>query len=131
MNSLTSPTIAIRQHPDEKPHPNNEASPALEHYRAGEEVCREGEPGDKFFLIRNGTAEVRRQTPEGPRVLARLGRKDLFGDQAVVRQTTRNATIIAVDDLYVYTIDEKWFAPHRSVIQRFVQRTVDVYGVPQ
>ncbi|MFZ5474315.1 MAG: cyclic nucleotide-binding domain-containing protein [Pseudomonadota bacterium] len=62
--------------------------------KAGQVVIRQGEPGDNYYLIREGEAEVSRTGPDGkPVVLARLGKGDGFGEEALLSGMPRNATV--------------------------------------
>jgi cAMP-dependent protein kinase regulator len=49
-------------------------------YQPGESIVTEGEPGDEFFLIESGTAEVKK----GDAVVGVLGKGDYFGGECVV-----------------------------------------------
>lgn len=55
----------------------------------------EGDQGREMYVITDGTAEV---TRDG-RPVAQLGRNDVVGELAVLRHTTRNATVTATSDL--------------------------------
>jgi CRP-like cAMP-binding protein len=56
-------------------------------------VIRAGDEGDTFYLVRAGRLEV--LSPEGL-ALARLSRGDYFGEAALLRRETRNATVRAL-----------------------------------
>ena len=58
---------------------------------AGSVLAREGDLGDKFFVIESGTAEVIR---EGAPVTT-LGAGDFFGEIALIREERRIATVTA------------------------------------
>jgi CRP-like cAMP-binding protein len=63
--------------------------------RAGEVVIKQGDEGDYFYVIVNGKCVVTRETPlsrEGIK-LAELGVGDSFGEEALIAEAKRNATI--------------------------------------
>lgn len=55
-----------------------------------ERILKEGEPGDYFYVLESGRAEV---TDKNGRHLAELGPGDYFGEEALVGDTTRNANV--------------------------------------
>ncbi|MCC7493623.1 MAG: ATP-binding cassette domain-containing protein [Fimbriimonadaceae bacterium] len=65
---------------------------------AGEVICRQGEPGDRFYLIAWGRLTVTRQGPAGEVEVARLAAGDQFGELALLRDESRNATVRARGD---------------------------------
>jgi NADH dehydrogenase len=64
-----------------------------EHFEPGEEVFHQGDLGDRIYIIINGEAEVVREDGGREMVLARLGAGEYFGEMALLRQTTRSATV--------------------------------------
>lgn len=58
-----------------------------------EEVIREGEAGDYYYLIEKGRAEVSRLVGGANMVLAELKPGDAFGEEALISGARRNATI--------------------------------------
>ncbi len=79
------------------------------HYLAGEEICREGEPGDAAFIILEGEAEVTVATPHGPLIVAELGRNDIIGETAILCDVPRTATVTAVTELETLRISKENF----------------------
>jgi serine/threonine protein kinase len=68
-------------------------------YRPGDEIVKEGAPGDTAYIIERGACDVYRWI-DGQRVLVRrLEPGDVFGEMAVFSGGTRTATVIAVDDV--------------------------------
>jgi CRP-like cAMP-binding protein len=68
--------------------------------KAGEVVIQQGDPGDYFYTIHEGCCAVRRQdTPDGEeRLLAELHDGDSFGEDALVSDANRNATVEMLTD---------------------------------
>ncbi len=68
--------------------------------QAGETVIKQGEDGDYFYIITQGKCVVTRETPTnkaGIR-LAELGVGDSFGEEALISDAKRNATITMKTD---------------------------------
>ena len=68
--------------------------------RAGDVVIKQGDPGDYFYAITQGRCAVTRETPskaEGLR-LAELGPGDTFGEEALISESPRNATVSMLTD---------------------------------
>ncbi|HXT60827.1 MAG TPA: ATP-binding cassette domain-containing protein [Pirellulales bacterium] len=82
---------------------------ALEQHAAGSTVIRKGDPGDKFYLIREGRAEVVAGDEAHPRRVATLGVGDFFGEAALLTGAPRNATVRALEDLELYALGKQDF----------------------
>jgi MFS family permease len=72
---------------------------------AGETVIREGEHGERFYVIASGEVQV----SQNGRVLRREGRGEAFGEIALLRHVQRTATVIAVTDLELLWLDRETF----------------------
>ncbi len=67
---------------------------------AGETIVEQDAPGDYYYIIQHGRCEVTRQTSTGkvPIKLAELGPGDSFGEEALVSDSRRNATVKMLTD---------------------------------
>jgi len=72
----------------------------------GTVVIREGEPGDRFFLLLSGIAAVS-QSSLGERSVLRAG--DYFGEVALAMGVPRTATVIAMTPCVVASCDTETF----------------------
>lgn len=69
-------------------------------YRAGEVVIKQGDVGDFFYVIVKGKCVVTRETPlnkEGIK-LAELGMAETFGEESLISEAKRNATVSMLTD---------------------------------
>ena len=64
-------------------------------FEAGDTVIKQGEPGDNYYIVSEGLCEVTRVPKDGeaPVKLAELSIGDSFGEEALLTNSTRNATI--------------------------------------
>ena len=63
-------------------------------YPAGKAVINEGDPGTDFYVIKSGQAEVIK-LKEGARTkVAELGPGQYFGEEALIGDTVRNASVV-------------------------------------
>ena len=81
-----------------------------EHYEPGQDVFRQGDLGDRLYIILSGEAEVRRQDAGRESVLARLGPGQCFGEMALVNMAKRNATVRCLAPMDALSLPKKDFA---------------------
>lgn len=81
------------------------ARSAMAEKSAGDTIVAEGDPGDLFYVIADGEVEVSR----AGRSLGTLGPGDQFGEIALIRDTTRTATVVANRPTRLVTIDGRDF----------------------
>ncbi|MFV2031048.1 MAG: cyclic nucleotide-binding domain-containing protein [Gammaproteobacteria bacterium] len=64
-------------------------------YKPGDKVVEQGQDGDFFYIIKEGRCMVSRATPANPNgvKLATLSVGDSFGEEALISETKRNATV--------------------------------------
>jgi MFS family permease len=73
--------------------------------RAGAVVVREGDPGDRYYVVADGTLAVSRQG----RQLATLGRGQGFGEIALVHDSPRMSSVTADGAVLLYALDKDPF----------------------
>lgn len=76
-------------------------------FEDGETIVRQGEPGDDFYIIVDGTALVKQNRGEGeePVEVGRLGPGDYFGEIALLLNRPRAATVVANGPLKCVKLD--------------------------
>jgi MFS family permease len=74
-------------------------------YPAGTEIIREGDIGDRFYLIALGKVEVSTQG----KLAATLGEGDYIGEIALLRDVPRTATCTAASDVEAFSLEREPF----------------------
>ena len=77
--------------------------------RDGEVICRENDPGDRMFIIQSGSVSIHKQIDGREHKLAELGKGEFFGEMAIVSNTPRSATAIAVGQVEILSFDRAGF----------------------
>jgi putative ABC transport system ATP-binding protein len=83
-----------------------------ESYPAGSRIIQQGDPGDRFYLIREGTVVVTRE-PGGKRIVE-LGPGSFFGEAALITGEPRNAHVDTVTNAVVYSLDADSFSEAKA-----------------
>ena len=73
--------------------------------REGKDLTRQDAPGHEFFVLVDGTADVRRKG----RKVRTLGPGDFFGEIALVSRKPRTATVTATSPIRALVITEQSF----------------------
>jgi rhodanese-related sulfurtransferase len=68
------------------------------HVARGQAVIHEGDAGDYYYLVGAGRFQVERLVGGAKVVLAELKSGDTFGEEALVSEAKRNATVVALSD---------------------------------
>jgi CRP-like cAMP-binding protein len=71
----------------------------------GKELIREGERGREFFVLLDGTVDVR----QGKRKLRTMNAGDSFGEIALIAGTPRTATVTAKSRVRVLVVTDRAF----------------------
>lgn len=78
----------------------------------GHIVFREGEPGDRLFIVMDGKVKIARTAPDGrENLLAVLGATEMFGELSLFDPGPRTATVVAVTDTTLAALDHDDLRP--------------------
>ena len=79
-------------------------------FAPGDLIIREGEAGDKFYMVIRGEAEATQRGPDGAQVVVgRFGPGDYFGEIGLLSDAPRIATVRARTPLEVMALDRETF----------------------
>ena len=81
-----------------------------EHFEADETIFREGDRGDRLYVVIDGEVEVVNDSSDGgERVLRTLGAGEAFGEIALINESPRTATVRCKSRTNVLSIDRDAF----------------------
>jgi len=87
----------------------------------GETVIREGDTAETFYVIKEGKAMITRSDGGREQTLAALGAGQFFGEDALIAQSPRNATVTMTSDGTLMCLDQDAF---RELLQETVIQQV-------
>lgn len=90
---------------------------------AGDVVVREGDSGEYFYIISRGRARVEQGADANKKVLATLGVGATFGEDALISDSKRNASVIMATDGLLMRLAEEDF---ESLLEKPTQQTLDI-----
>jgi CRP-like cAMP-binding protein/rhodanese-related sulfurtransferase len=81
------------------------------HFKPGEIIIKQDDPGDYFYIIKEGRCLVTRATPANPKgvKLATLSVGDSFGEEALIAESRRNATVTMLSDGHLMRLNKDDF----------------------
>jgi CRP/FNR family transcriptional regulator, cyclic AMP receptor protein len=74
-------------------------------FAQGATIFKEGDRGEEFFVVVRGSVEIR----IGNRRLETCGQNGIFGEMALIDDSPRSATVVALTDCTVAPIKENQF----------------------
>jgi len=78
-------------------------------YHHGEVIIRQGEAGDGLFVIQEGQLEILSEHEGGETRIRVAGSGELIGEMAVFERQVRSATVRALGEARVLSVDRKNF----------------------
>ena len=82
----------------------------------GTVILRQGDPGDKFYLIRTGRVRVFREDASLETELSVLQAGDDFGEMALFMDEPRSATVAALEETRLMVLSKEQF---QSILKDF------------
>lgn len=79
----------------------------MEKHPAGYTIIKEGEPGDNFFILESGEAEVYKRGQDGPVYKYKKG--DYFGELALLNNEPRAASVVSTTDVKLALLSKEGF----------------------
>ncbi|HSV29864.1 MAG TPA: cyclic nucleotide-binding domain-containing protein [Candidatus Omnitrophota bacterium] len=92
-------------------------------FYAGQKVFKEGDRGDRAYLIQDGTVEI----VKNGMTLASLSKGELFGEMALVDDQPRMASAIALTDVAVVVISRDVFREKLAKADPFIRGLLNIF----
>jgi len=100
-----------------------------ESFNDGEVICKQGDSGDTFYIIKEGTAVCSQKNATGAEgEVARLENGAYFGEIALLTSKPRQATVTVVGDLRCLVLDRKTFKRVMGPMQDILMRSMESYN---
>ena len=76
-------------------------------FSAGQSIFREGDTGQCGYIIEAGKVEITVDSHRGSNLVAVLSKGDIFGEMAIIGDTTRSATAKCVEDCVLFEVSKQ------------------------
>jgi hypothetical protein len=80
----------------------------IKRFAPGDVIVRQGDLGDEMFVIIQGAVDVYATSAGARRRVARHCQGEVFGEMGLVRQQRRSADVVAVEEVELLTVDERF-----------------------
>ncbi|MBF0515693.1 MAG: cyclic nucleotide-binding domain-containing protein [Nitrospirae bacterium] len=89
----------------------------LRRYKTDEFIFDEGDSGDRFYVIVDGSISIYKQLEDGKiERLAELNRGECFGEMALLEDSTRSARAVANEDIMLFELDKAIMNSYDDII---------------
>jgi len=79
-------------------------------FAPGQKIIEQGDKGEHYFIIKSGrVAVMKHKDGSDPVRLAELTEGEAFGEEALIRDQKRGASVVALEETVVFALDEKDF----------------------
>jgi putative peptide zinc metalloprotease protein len=95
-------------------------------FAPGEVIINQGDPGDAFYIVRDGTLEVTARQGRSRRRLRTLKSGDFFGEIALLSDGPRTATVQGLEAGSVWRLERQDF---RDLLGRYLDLEGQIAGV--
>jgi len=111
----------------------------LRRFPAGTVLMRQGDPGDRAWLIKTGELEILLTGPEGTRRIGTVGSKAIVGEMALLDDGLRSATVRALTEVTAIELSRDTFRALRAkapplaayLLESLIAAIRRTYGLPQ
>jgi len=84
-------------------------------YHDGDVIIRQGDVGDRMYVIQEGQVEIILESQGQENLLTVLDTGDFFGEMALFDKDVRSATVRALGEVKILTVDKK------NLMRRFLE----------
>jgi cAMP-dependent protein kinase regulator len=100
-----------------------------EKYNAGDVICTQGDAGNYFYIVHEGTAICKQKDASGEdKIVAELTTGNYFGEIALLTEKPRQATVVADGALKVLALDKATFTRVMGPMDDIMKRNMSSYN---
>lgn len=93
----------------------------------GQYVFREGDAGDRAYLVQEGKIEIIKRTPAGDKLLGDIGRGGIFGEMALIDNQPRMASARAVVPTTLVVVTHEQFEKKLRDADPFIRALLNIF----
>jgi len=98
-----------------------------EKFKTGATIIKQGDPGEKFYVVTSGECVVTIDSEEGSKEVGKIAVGGYFGEIALLTNQARLATVAAVGDVSVMCISRKAFVRVMGPLKELLSRNMELH----
>lgn len=102
----------------------------IETFKGGEEITKQNDLGDKFYIVEKGSCQAIKITDGGKQtqVISKFEPFQYFGELSLIKSETRPYTYIAETDCQLLILDRMTFKRLLGPIENILKRDMNIYA---
>lgn len=95
-------------------------------FYAGQQIFLEGSAGSEMYVLESGCVQIYKGVEGTKKVLAHIGPGSVFGEMALIDDSPRMASALALEETVCKVISKQTFLQNMKSVDPFMRSVIDI-----